>query len=399
MEQSEAEFRTEVRAFLAENLPRDLAERTKLGYHQDRNDIEQWTRVLAQKQGWSVPSWPVEYGGLGWTIAQRHAFDEECYIAGAPALSPQGTFLTGPIIIAHGSEEQKARFLPPIRDGIEFWAQGFSEPEAGSDLASLKTAAVRDGDEYVINGTKIWTSHAHQADWLFLLARTRFEGKPQAGISMFLVDMKSPGISVRPIISIDGRHSLNQVFMEDVRVPVENRVGEENMGWTYAKETLVHERTFNAEVGRCANLLSRARKLAENTFRGRTRLIDDERFACRLAELEIEFLAHRASLARTLAEDEAEIDGRNLSLPSMLKIKGSELVQQIGVLMVEALGDDALPYYAEEDYKSGFPDELPGSDQAPGVASDYLFKKAMTIYGGSNEIQRNLIANEIMRGL
>jgi len=399
LEQSDAEFRAEVRAFLAEHLPRDLAERTALGYHQDRQDIEQWTRVLAKKGGWSVPSWPVEYGGPGWTIAQRHAFDEECYLAGAPALSPQGTFLTGPIIIAHGSPEQKARFLPRIRDGVEFWAQGFSEPEAGSDLASLKTAAVRDGDEYVINGTKIWTSHAHQADWLFLLARTRFEGKPQEGISMILVDMKSLGISVRPIISIDGRHSLNQVFLEDVRVPVENRVGEENMGWTYAKETLVHERTFNAEVGRCANLLRRAREVAQNTYRGNIRLCDDEHFASRLAELEIEFLAHRATLARTLAEEEAEVEGRNFSLPSMLKIKGSELIQQIGMLMIGALGDDALPYYAEETYKFGFPDELPGSDKAPGVASDYLFKKSMTIYGGSNEIQRNLIGNDIMRGL
>lgn len=398
MDDALEEFRAEVRAFIAENLPADLAARTRLGYHQDREDIALWTRRLADRGGWSVPGWPAEHGGPGWTIAQRHAFDEECYLAGAPGLTPQGTFLVGPIIIAVGSPEQKARYLPKIRSGEEFWTQGFSEPEAGSDLASLKTTALREGDEYVVNGSKIWTSAAQSADWLFLLARTRLDGKPQAGISLLLVDMKTPGISIRPLISIDGRHSLNQVFFENVRVPAENLVGEENAGWSYGKDILVDERTFNAEVGRCKAMLDRVRRLAATYDRGGTPLLEDPRFAFRLAEVEIEVLAHEATLWRSVAEETAGVHGL-APIPSILKIRGTELVQRIGTLMIDALGDDAIPYYAEADYKWGFPEDLPGAEAAVGVASDTLFRRAGTIYGGSNEVQRNIIAAQLMKGL
>jgi len=284
-------FRQEVKAFIAAELPRDMAARTLLGYHPHRPDVEFWTAKL-HARGWSAMSWPVEYGGPGWTLNQRHIFEEECFIAGCPAVNPQAFALVGPIIYALGTEAQKQRFLPPILQGTHFWAQGFSEPNSGSDLASLKTRAIRDGDEYVVNGQKIWTSEAHYCDWIFLLVRTSTEGKPQAGISFLLADLKSPGITIRPIIGIDGGHILNEVFLEDVRVPAENLIGEENKGWTYAKQLLGAERTHSAEVPRCKGLLARAKAVAAAiTARGRP-LIDNPHFARRLAQLEIEILAH-----------------------------------------------------------------------------------------------------------
>jgi alkylation response protein AidB-like acyl-CoA dehydrogenase len=237
-------FRAEVRGFMEANIPPDMAERNKRGYHPTREDVVAWTKILLAKPGWTVPSWPVEYGGPGWSVRQRHIFEEEGLKAGAPELSPQGTTLVGPVIYTFGSQAQKDRFLPGIRTGDELWAQGFSEPNSGSDLASLRTRAIRDGDHYVVNGQKIWTSEAHSADWVFMLVRTNAEGKPQAGISFLLIKLDTPGITVRPIISIEEAHCLNEVFFEDVRVPVENLVGEENKGWTYAKMLLGEERSF-----------------------------------------------------------------------------------------------------------------------------------------------------------
>jgi alkylation response protein AidB-like acyl-CoA dehydrogenase len=392
---TDEEFRAEVRAFIAAELPPEMAARTLLGYHPHKPDVEFWTARLHER-GWSAPNWPVEYGGPGWTISQRHIFAEESFMAGCPAVNPQAFHLVGPIIYAIGNEAQKARFLPPILSGEHFWAQGFSEPNSGSDLASLKTRAVRDGDHYVVNGQKIWTSEAHYCDWLFLLARTSTEGKPQAGISFILVDLNTPGITIRPIEGIEGGHILNEVFFEDVRVPVENLIGEENKGWTYAKQLLGAERTFSAEVPRNKHLIERCREVAEKTMaRGRP-LIEDPHFARRLAQLEIELLAHETTLWRVVAEEEAGVNA-NSPTPSILKVKGTELMQRIAALLIEALGDDALPAYLEKDYLLGAPNDAPGNPLAYGVTADFFYHRAATIYGGSNEVQRNIIAAQLLR--
>jgi len=393
---TDEEFRRQLRTFIAENLPADMARRTLLGYHPHKPDVLYWTAKLGAR-GWSVPNWPVEYGGPGWTVTQRHIFDEVCFLAGCPALAPQGVYLVGPIICAYGNQAQQDRFLPGIRSAEHFWAQGFSEPNAGSDLASLQTRAIRDGDDYVVNGQKIWTSEAHYSEWLFLLVRTSTEGKPQAGISFLLADMQSPGITVRPIISIDGGHVLNEVFLDNVRVPAGNLIGEENMGWTYAKELLGAERTFSAEVPRCKGLLARLRHIAAETrARGRP-LIDDPHFARRLAQLEIEVVAHEATLWRVVAEEEAEVASA-VPTSSILKVRGTELVQRIGALTIEALGDDALPAYPEGHYLLTTPDDAPGGPLAPGVTADFLYRRSATIYGGTNEVQRNIIAAQLLRG-
>lgn len=387
-------FRAELRRFIAQELPPEIAERTLLGYHPHKPDVLYWTGKLNER-GWSVPNWPVEHGGPGWTITQRHIFDEESFLAGCPALAPQGVYLVGPTIYTYGNQAQKDYFLPKIRTGEHFWGQGFSEPNSGSDLASLQCRAVRDGHDYVVDGQKIWTSEAHYSDWIFLLVRTSSQGKPQAGISFLLADLSSPGIVVRSIVSIDGGHILNEVFFEDVRVPVAQLIGEENMGWTYAKQLLAEERTFSAEVPRCKGLLARTRRIAQQiTARGRP-LIDDPHFARRLAQLEIELLAHEATLWRAVAEEEAGLDGA-APTASILKIRGTELIQHIGALMVEALGDHALPAYLERDYLLGAPDNAPGTPLAPGVAADYLYRRSGSIYGGTNEVQRNIIAGQLL---
>ena len=389
-------FREEVRAFIAAELPRDMAARTLLGYHPHRPDVEFWTARL-HARGWSAMSWPKAYGGTGWTLNQRHIFEEECFLAGCPAVNPQAFTLVGPIIQALGSDAQKQRFLPPILSGAHFWAQGFSEPNAGSDLASLKTRAIRDGDCYVVNGQKIWTSEAHYCDWIFLLVRTSTQGKPQAGISFLLADLKSPGITIRPIAGIDGGHILNEVFLEDVRVPAENLIGEENQGWTYAKQLLGTERSHSAEVPRCKGLLARAKAVAAKlAARGRP-LIEDPHFARRIAQLEIEILAHEATLWRCVAEEEAGVNSGSPT-PSILKVKGTELAQRAGALLVEALGDDALPEYLERDCFMAPPAGAPGNPLAYGAVSDFLYRRSMTIYGGTNEVQRNIIASQLLRG-
>jgi alkylation response protein AidB-like acyl-CoA dehydrogenase len=288
--------------------------------------------------------------------------------------------------------------LHKIADGsLRFQAFGVTEPTSGSDTLSLKTRAVRDGDDYIVNGQKIWTSDAHYSEWLFLLVRTATGGRPQAGISFLLVDLATPGITVRPIISIDGGHILNEVFLDDVRVPVENLIGEENKGWTYAKDLLGLERTFSAEVPRCKGLLARLKKIASATpARGRM-LIEDPHFARRIAQLEIDVLAHETTLWRVVAEVEAELTS-GAPTASILKIRGTELVQRIGALMVEALGDDALPAYPEAQYLFGPPKNAPGQALAPGVVADFLYRRSVTIYGGTNEIQRNIIAAQLLKG-
>jgi alkylation response protein AidB-like acyl-CoA dehydrogenase len=389
-------FRLEVRRFIQTALPLEMRERNHRAYHPTRDDVVLWTKALQQK-GWSVPSWPIEYGGPGWTVRQRHIFEEECFLGGAPELSPQGNSLVGPVIYTFGNQEQKTRFLPGIISADQLWAQGFSEPNSGSDLASLRTRADRDGDHYVVNGQKTWTSEGHFSDWLFLLVRTRQDGKPQAGISFLLVDMKTPGITVRPIISIDEGHSLNEVFLEDVRVPVENLVGEENQGWTYAKVLLGEERSFSAMVPRCKMEFERLRRNASFSRTSRGRLIDDPHFAKRLSALEIELLAHETTTWRVLAEEESGHAGA-MPTSSIIKIKGTELLQQIELLSVEALGLDAMPVYPEEEYREALPATMPGPVHAVGVTSEMFYRRAATIYGGTNEIQRNLIAGTLLKG-
>ena len=392
---SEDQFRQMVRDFISENLPPEMAARWKKMYHPYKPDVVWWTSKL-NEVGWSVPGWPVEYGGPDWTIAQRHIFEEEVFLAGCPALSPQGLTLVGPVICHYGTPEQKDFHLPKIRSGEIMWAQGFSEPNAGSDLAALQCRAVRDGDEYVVNGQKIWTSEAHYSEWVFMLVRTSTEGKKQAGISFLLIDLDTPGITIRPIISIDGGHELNEVFFEDVRVPASNLVGEENKGWTYAKELLAEERTFSAEVKRHKGQLRRIKNIARETkIRGRP-LIEDPHFQRRLAQLEIEVLAHEATLWRVVAEEEAGILGA-APTPSILKVRGTELVQRLGALMIEALEEAGLPYYAEHDYFLTEPADPPGRPDAYGVSSDFMFRRSLTIYGGSNEVQRNIIAGQLLR--
>lgn len=389
-------FRFEVRAFIAAELPPEIAARTLLGYHPHRPDVELWTRKLDDR-GWSALNWPVEHGGTGWSIGKRHIFEEECFLAGCPAVNPQAFHLVGPIIYAIGDATQRDRFLPAIRSGEHFWAQGFSEPNSGSDLASLQTRAVRDGDDYIVNGQKIWTSEAHYCDWVFLLVRTSTEGKPQAGISFLLADLKSPGITIRPIIGIEGGHVLNEVFLEDVRVPAVNLIGEENQGWTYAKRLLGAERTFSAVVPRCKQLAARIRAIASaDATLGEGRLIDDVHFARRLAQLEIELIAHEATLLRVVAEEEAGVNAGSPT-PSILKVKGTELLQKLGALAIEALGDEALPYYPEEGYLLSAPAEAPGSPAGYGVVSDFLYHRSATIYGGTNEVQRNIIAAQLLK--
>ncbi|AIT80039.1 acyl-CoA dehydrogenase [Novosphingobium pentaromativorans US6-1] len=391
------DFRRRVRAFIAAELPPEMAARTLLGYHPHKPDVEFWTAKLNER-GWAALNWPVEYGGTGWSITKRHIFDEECYLAGCPAVNPQAFHLVGPIIYAIGNDAQKEFFLPRIRSGEHFWAQGFSEPNAGSDLASLQTRAVRDGDDYIVNGQKIWTSEAQYCDWVFCLVRTSTEGKKQAGISFLLVDLKSPGITIRPIIGIEGGHVLNEVFFEDVRVPVANRIGEENKGWTYAKQLLGAERTFSAVVPRCKGLVARIRAIAAgNGSSGAGRLIDDPHFARRLAQLEIELMAHEATLLRVVAEEEAQVN-QNSPTPSILKVKGTELLQKLGALAIEALGEHALPHYAESDYLIEPPADAPGDPAAYGVVSDFLYHRSATIYGGANEVQRNIIAAQLLAG-
>jgi alkylation response protein AidB-like acyl-CoA dehydrogenase len=374
-------FRNEVRAFLREHLSADMAARTLRGYHARKQDMIDWTRIL-HAHGWSAPHWPREHGGPGWTPLQRHLFEEECALAGAPPTCTSAFMLVAPVIYTFGSAEQIARHLPPILRGETFWGQGFSEPNAGSDLASLKTRAVRDADHYVVSGQKTWTTEGHYADWLFCLVRTDTQAKPQRGISFLLIDARSPGITMRPIVSIDSAHSLNEVFFDEVRVPVSQRVGEEGQGWTCAKFLLDNERAFSAEVPRNKRMLARLKALAAT-------LGPDAAFARRVAEVEAELRALEMLTLRALAEqDRSDACAAAWPAGSILHVLGSELQQKTGALMVQALAERSIVDYPE-DAECG---SLPGPEIAPGITADFLYRRAVTIYGGSNEIQRNLIA-------
>jgi len=367
-------FREEVRSFIRAELPPEIHAKMAAAVELSKDDYVAWQHKL-NKRGWLAPNWPVKYGGTGWTVVQKHIFDEEMALGGAPRQMPFGVSMVAPVIIEFGNDEQRGYYLPRILNSDDWWCQGYSEPEAGSDLASLKTRAERDGDHYVINGQKTWITLAQFANMIFVLARTDPSAKRQEGISFILVDMTTPGVTVRPIVTIDGGKEINEVIFENVRVPVSCRVGNENEGWTYAKFLLEHERNGTAGVAGSFQLLERLRTVArEHRFDGKT-MLDDETFTKRMAAVEIELTALSYAQMRSLA---AESSGKRPGPESsFIKITGTEIQQAITTLMMEASAYDAL-------------------DPADHNALWYFNMRKTSIYAGSNEIQRNIIAKRIL---
>ncbi len=388
----EIAFRDEVRAFMRAALPAPIRRKMVEARRLEKHDIVTWQRILNAK-GWAVPHWPVAWGGTGWSAVKQYIFHEELQQAPAPDPLPFGVNMVGPVIIAFGSEAQKRRHLPRIANLDDWWCQGFSEPGAGSDLASLKTTARRDGDAYIVNGQKTWTTTAQYADWIFCLVRTDPAAKKQQGISFLLIDMKTPGITVRPIQTIDGGREVNEVFFDDVRVPVENRVGEENRGWDYAKFLLGNERTGIARIGMSKARIRRLKEIAALERVGDTPLIEDERFRMKIAAVEVELKALEMTQLRVVAaaRDRNEPDPAS----SILKIKGSEIQQAISELLLEAIGPYALPQETHDDGDRW--NEPPiGPEWAAPLAPHYFNWRKVSIYGGSNEIQKNIIAKAIL---
>lgn len=388
-------FRQTVREFVAQHLPDDLRRRARWDYHPNREDQARWCAIL-DEQGWSMPHWPTEHGGPGWTGVQRFIFEEEMRRAYAPTVDRIGPELVAPVLYTFGSEEMKQRFLPEIKAGRMFWAQGFSEPGAGSDLASLRTRADRDGDHYVVNGQKTWTTEGHHADWIFLLARTDQEVKPQQGISALLVDLESPGVEMRPIRTLDEGVTVNEVFFEDVRVPVENLVGEEGAGWTYAKFLLTNERTASAEVPHTKRDIAQLREIAGLETKNGRPLIEDRDFRRKLARIEVDTLALEFAVLRVLSDEENPVNG---NIASLVKVRGSELRQRVADLADEALGDAGLAVRGnlESEHEVMAPHfDPPVPDYGIGVSAKAMFRRATTIYGGANEIQRTLIARTVL---
>ncbi|MCK9382045.1 MAG: acyl-CoA dehydrogenase family protein [Sulfuritalea sp.] len=389
-------FREEVRSFLRAKLPAEISRKVHGGKRLEKSDFVRWQQLLNER-GWGAVGWPAAFGGTGWNAVQQHIFDEECADAGAPLQLPFGLKMVAPVIMAFGNPAQQQRFLPRIVDGSDWWCQGYSEPGSGSDLASLTTRAVREGDHYTVNGQKTWNTLGQYADWIFCLVRTSTEGRPQTGISFLLIDMKTPGITVRPIIMLDGEHEINEVWFEDVRVPVENLIGEENKGWTYAKFLLGHERTGIAGVGRSKRELKKLKDIArKETANGRP-LIEDQRFRDRIAQVELELMALEITNLRVIS---AEGEKKRAPGPeaSILKIKGSEIQQMLTELQMQTLGHYALPYLDEAldaDWQGDAGMEA-YADHAASLSGHYFNFRKTTIYGGSNEIQKNIISQMIL---
>ncbi|WP_395619757.1 acyl-CoA dehydrogenase family protein [Sphingorhabdus sp.] len=388
---AEIAFQKEVRTFIAENYPQNLRSVQDEGHDLSKEDFLSWHRILAKK-GWIAPAWPVEYGGTGWTATERFIWSEELAAADCVGTMPFGLSMVGPVIYTFGTPEQKAKFLPGILSGDDWWCQGYSEPGAGSDLASLRTKAVRDGDHYVVNGQKTWTTMAQHADWGFFLVRTDSDAKAQEGISFLLIDMKSPGVTVRPIITLGGEHEVNEVWLEDVRVPVENRVYEENKGWTCAKFLLAHERTGIAAVARSKRGVEKIKAIARTEQDGDRPLIANPFFKRKISELEIDLTALEFTELRSLAGEAAGKGPGPES--SLLKIKGSEIQQRITELALEAVGHYGAPYF--RGFGEGDNEHPIGPDYAHRAAPTYFNTRKTTIYGGSNEIQRNIIAKMVL---
>jgi len=379
----EEAFRREVREWLRANLPADIRDKVVNYRHLSKDDYLRWHKTLAAK-GWSVPHWPAEWGGTGWNITQRYIYDEEFGLAGAPPLPSFGPNMCASVLLRFGTTAQKQRFLPRIREGDDFWVQGYSEPGAGSDLAALKTRADRKDDHYVVNGQKIWTTLGHYGDWIFCLVRTDFAAeKRQEGISFLLIDMKTPGITVRPLILMDGGHEVNEVFFDEVKVPVENLVYEENKGWTVAKYLLGHERMGSGAVGAGKREVAALRALAAREQKNGRPLLEDPRFRDRLSRAEIELAALEITSMRFL--DQMRRTGQPPGADvSMLKIRATEVQQLITELMMQAAGPQAAPFAAVE---GGEVDAFTSR-----LAPRYCNYRKASIYAGSNEIQRNIIA-------
>ena len=388
----EEAFRSEVLGFLREHLPQRLADAVRSTRHLTRDDMAQWHAILNEK-GWLANHWPQEYGGPGWTPVQKFIFENECALAGAPRIVPFGVNMLGPLLIKYGSEAQKRYWLPRILNGADWWCQGYSEPGAGSDLASLRTSAVRQGDHYVVNGQKTWTTLGHYANMIFCLVRTATDVRKQEGISFLLIDMNTPGIEVRPIVTLDGEHEVNEVFFTDVRVPVENLVGEENKGWTYAKYLLTYERTNIAGVGFSVAALARLKHAAQQIMRNGKPLADDPQFAARLARVEIDLENMKTTNLRVIAA----VAGGGVpgAESSMLKIRGTEIRQEISSLLRRAMGPYAAPF-VEEALEEGYEGIPIGPDEAASAASLYFNNRKLSIFGGSNEIQKNIISKMIL---
>jgi alkylation response protein AidB-like acyl-CoA dehydrogenase len=393
----ELKFRDDIRAWVKAHLPPDIASKVRQAQRLSRDDMQRWAKILGQ-QGWLGYGWPKPFGGPGWTAVQKHLFEEECAMAGAPRIVPFGPVMVAPVIMAYGTPEQQKRFLPGIASGEVWWSQGYSEPGSGSDLASLRTRAERKGDKYIVNGQKTWTTLGQHGEWMFNLVRTSTEGKPQTGISFLLLDMKSPGVTVRPIKLLNGEYDVNDVFFDNVEVPAANLIGEENKGWTYAKHLLSHERTNAADVNRAKRELAHVKRIAQAEG-----VWDDARFRDQIALLEVDVVALEMLVMRVLF---AEKSGRNaLDIAGLLKLKGSEINQRYTELMMLAAGPYSLPYIHEA-MEAGWQGDLAaaaGLQGFPGGNADnatlgaaYLGYRRTTIYGGSNEVQRNIIAQTVL---
>ncbi|TNJ44430.1 acyl-CoA dehydrogenase family protein [Phaeobacter sp. B1627] len=385
-------FRTEVRDFLATALPKRLSDKVRLGKRLSKAEMEEWHAIL-NARGWLAPNWPAAYGGAEWDAVQRQIFEEEACLAHAPRVVPFGLMMLAPVLLAFGSEAQKQHYLPRILNGDDWWCQGYSEPGAGSDLASVRTRAVRDGSHFVVNGQKTWTTLGQHANWIFCLVRTDPDCKPQAGISFLLIDMDSPGVKLRPITLIDGEAEVNEVFFDDVRVPVENLVGEENKGWTYAKYLLTHERTNIAGVGFSNAALTTLKRVAAATMSGGRPLAENPHFAARMAQVEIDLMAMRTTNLRVVsAAARGQAPGAE---SSMLKVKGTQIRQELTSLLRRAAGPDALPFLPE--YLDGGDNQITDlPDHAPATAPGYFNMRKLSIFGGSNEIQRGIITKAIL---
>jgi hypothetical protein len=387
----ELAFRAEVKQWVAENLPADLSHKVHNALRLTRDDMQRWARILGSK-GWLGYGWPKQFGGPGWNAVQKHLFEEECAMAGAPRIVPFGPVMVAPVIMAFGTPEQQQRFLPGIASGDVWWSQGYSEPGSGSDLASVKTRAERvstsSGNKYIVNGQKTWTTLGQFGEWIFCLVRTSTEGKPQTGISFLLIDMKSPGVTVRPIILLDGEHEVNEVFFDNVEVPAENLIGEENKGWTYAKHLLAHERTNIADVNRAKRELERLKRIARAEG-----VYDDLRFRDQIALLEVDIVALEMLVLRVLS---AEKSGKNsLDVAGLLKIRGSEIQQRYTELMMQAAGPYSLPFIHEA-MEAGWQGDFVGAAHCAPVAGTFFNYRKTTIYGGSNEVQRNIVSQTVL---
>lgn len=385
-------FRRDVRAFLADKLPGRLSDKVANGKHLSKSDMEEWHAIL-NARGWLANHWPVEHGGPGWSAVEKFIFEHECCLANAPRIVPFGVNMLGPVLIKYGNEAQKRHWLPRILDGSDWWCQGYSEPGAGSDLAAVNTTAVRDGDHYIVDGQKTWTTLGQYANMIFCLVRTDREAKKQAGISFLLIDMATPGIEVRPIVTLDGAHEVNEVFFTAVRVPVENLVGEENRGWTCAKYLLTYERTNIAGVGLSVAALEQLKRIAAQQTRNGRPLDQDPMFAVRLARVEIDLENMKTTNLRMVAA----VAGGGVpgAESSMLKIRGTEIRQEISSLLRRAMGPYARPFIAEalDESYAGIP---VGPEAAASAAAQYFNNRKLSIFGGSNEIQKNIISKMIL---